>query len=204
MKKAIILFFVIIIIPLFGFSQSIENLDYISPFHDDIAVVKKENQWAFINNKGDIIVDFRDDLVTTKFADANYPIFSDERCLIKQIKDGISYFGYIDTSGKTIIEPQFLNAANFSNGKAIVLELVKELVGENKALGKNVVYHKYYEATIDTNGEIKNYLTQKAINIVLDKEFTRKPPQIISKHISDNLFAVKYKNNKWTIITINE
>jgi hypothetical protein len=204
MKKAIILFFVIVIIPIFGFTQSIKNLDYISPFYDGIAAIKKRNQWAFINNKGAIIVGFRNDVVTTKMTNENYPIFSDRRCLIEQIKDGISYFGYIDAAGKTIIQPQFLNASNFNGGKAIVLELVKEMVGQNKALGKDVVYYKYYEATIDSTGVIKNYLTQEAVNVVLDKEFMRKPPEIISKHISDNLYAVMYKDNTWAIIITNE
>lgn len=199
MKKAITLFLVILMIPVFGFTQSIENLDYISPFHDNIAAIKKNSQWAFINNVGDIIIDFRDDLVMTKSGDDNYPIFKNNRCLILNEKEGISYFGYIDTSGKIVIAPQYLNASNFCDDKATVLELVKEVAGKNKVLGKNVVYYKYYEATINVNGDVKNYLTQNGVNVVLDKKFLHKPPEITSKCISDNLVAFKDENGKWSI-----
>jgi hypothetical protein len=207
MKKVIVLFVVFLLIPVFGFTQSIENLDYISPFNDGLATIQKDGQWAFINTEGDIVVDFRNDLVSTKSSkssDIYYPIFSDGRCLIEQKKEGISFFGYIDTSGKTIIEPQFLNATNFSKGKAIALKLDKEIVARNKALGKDVVYYKYFEVTIDTTGVIEDYLTQKGVNIVLDKDYLRKPPQITSKQIGKNLYAIKHNNNTWAIINIKD
>lgn len=204
MKKTIILFIATLLIPFFGISQTFENLDYISPFNEGVSAIKKDNQWAFINSDGDIVVNFRNDLVVTKFDDGNYPIFKNGRCLIEKKKDGISYFGYIDTSGKTVIEPRFLNAKNFNNNVATVLELEKEEVGKNRALDKSVVYYKYYEVTIDTQGNVKNYLTQKGINIVLDKKFLRKPPKFTAKQISDNLIAVKNENGKWTIKKIIE
>ena len=83
MKKLIILYIVILIIPIFGFTQTTKNLDYISPFHDDLAAIEKDGQWAFINTKGDIVVDFRNDLVTTKLNNEEYPVFMDGRCLIE-------------------------------------------------------------------------------------------------------------------------
>jgi hypothetical protein len=201
-KKTIILFIVIVLIPIFGFTQSIENLDYISPIHDGFAAIKKDGQWAFINTNGDIVVGFRNDLVTTKLDQGSYPVFVENRCLIQEKKEGISYFGYIDASGKTIIEPQFLNATNFNNGNAIVLELVKEITGRNVALEKDIVYYKYFETIIDKNGEIKRYLNPPGVNIVLDREFLREPPKINSKRLSDNLYAILNKNKKWSLITI--
>ncbi|MFD2915751.1 WG repeat-containing protein [Psychroserpens luteus] len=201
-KKAIILFIVIVLIPIFGFTQSIEHLDYISPIHDGFAAIKKDGQWAFINANGDMVVSFRNDLVTTKLDQGSYPVFVENRCLIQEKKDGISYFGYIDPSGKTIIEPQFLNATNFNNGNAIVLELVKEITGRNAALKKDIVYYKYFETIIDKNGEIKRYLNPPGVNIVLDREFLREPPKINSKRLSDNLYAILNKNKKWSLITI--
>jgi len=204
MKKTIILLIAVVLIPFFGVTQTIENLDYISSFNEGIAAIKKNNKWAFINKDGDIVVDFRNDLVTTKSKDGNYPIFKDGRCLIVNKKNGISYFGYINTSGKTVIEPRFLNAINFNNNIATVLELKKEETGKNTALDKNVVYYRYYEVTIDTDGNIKNYLTQKGVNIVLDKKFLRRPPKFTSKQISDNLVAIKNEKGKWTIKTVIE
>jgi hypothetical protein len=203
MKKATILFLAIVIIPIFGFTQSIENLDYISPFHDGLAAIKKDNHWGFINNKGVIVIDFRGDLLVTKSDDGSYPIFYDNRCIIESKKEGISYFGYIDTSGKTVIKPQFLNTLNFNNGFAIALTLNKEVIAKNRALGKDVVYHRYYQVTIDTKGDVENYLTQDGVNVVLDKQFLRKPPKIESRKLSDSLYAVKKENGKWSVKKLN-
>ena len=204
MKNVIFMLVLLILIPLNSFSQTIENLDYISPFNEGFAAIKKNSKWAFINNDGDIVVNFRDDLVTTKLLDGDFPVFKNGRCLVEKEKNGVSYFGYIDTSGKTVIEPQFLNATNFKNGLATVLELKKEQIGKNTALDKNVVYYKYFEVTLDTTGAIKNYLTLEGVNIVLDKEFLRKPPRFTSKKIADNLVASKNKKGKWTIMKIIE
>ncbi|WP_033959096.1 WG repeat-containing protein [Psychroserpens jangbogonensis] len=201
MKKAIILFLVVSI-PFFGFTQLVENIDYISPFHNDIAAVKKDEQWAFINLKGEIIIDYRNDLVMTETADGNFPIFKSDRCLIEDKRDGISYFGYINTCGKMVIEPQFLNATNFNEGSAIVLEVFKEEVARNEALGKSIVYYKYLQGIIDTQGHIKAYLSPERVNVILDKKFLKAPPEITSKYISKDLYAVKSKNNKWTVIKL--
>lgn len=203
MKKAVILFLAIVIIPFFGYAQSIENVDYISPYHNGMAAIKKDGQWAFINNKGDVVVNYRTDLVLTKSKDKSYPIFYDNRCIIEQKKNGISYFGYIDTSGKTIIEPQFLNAYNFNNGSALALELIKENITKNTALGKNIVYYKYFEIVIDSNGDVKHYLNPSGVNVVLDRKYLKVPPKITSKRVSDNLYAIRNKNKSWNIIRIN-
>lgn len=204
MKKAIIIFMSVFLFPIFGVSQTTENLDFISSFNEGFSAIRNGDDWAFINEEGVIIVNFRNDLVTTKSLDGNYPIFKNDRCLIKIKKDGILYFGYINTSGKTVVEPRFLNASNFNNNVATVLELEKEVIAKNTALDKNVVYYKYYEVTIDTSGNIKNYLTQNGVNIVLDKSSIRKPPQFLTKQISENLVAIKNKKGKWMIKKIIE
>ena len=197
--KKIILLLTILFIPLFGFTQTIENLDYISTFNDDLAAIKKNNQWAFINKEGEIVIDFRDDLVVTELDNGNYPIFKNGRCIIKVKKEGVSYFGFMDKNGKIVIEPQFLNATNFDNNTATVLQLIKEDAGRNVALGKNIVYYKYFEVTLDRDGNVKNYLITEGINIVLDKDSIKNPPEITSKQISDNIYAVFNKNNKWSL-----
>ena len=204
MKKLVILLVVLFLIPVFVGAQIIENLDFISPFNDGLSAIKKDNQWAFINQEGSIVLNFRNDLVTSKFNDGNYPIFINNRCLISKEIDGISYFGYIDTSGKTIIDPVFLNAQNFENNEAIVLKLTQEIIGKNDVLGKNIVQYKYYEVTIDTDGNINQYLTPKGFNLVLDKKYLKTPPEITSRRVSDNLYAIYGENKNWTIIkTIN-
>ncbi|WP_439152295.1 WG repeat-containing protein [Winogradskyella sp.] len=203
MKRALFIFLAIVCLPILNTAQQIDAVDFISPFYDGVAAVKKNDQWAFINNNGDIMVDFRDDLVLTQTADGSYPIFYSGRCLIKERKEGISYFGYIDITGNTIIEPRFLNATNFSYGKALALELIKEDAGENVALEKNIVYYKYVEVVINTAGEIENYINPKGVYVALDKDFLRNPPKITSKRISENLVAKKDENGKWSVIKLN-
>ena len=199
MKKTAILFIAFILIPFFGLTQIIESIDYISPFNDGVAAIKKGNQWAFINEKGTITVSFRNDLVSTKKDNNNYPIFKNNRCLISQEKDGISYFGYIDKSGNTVITPQFLNAFNFNNDVAIVLELVKKTRGNNNVLKKPVVNYVYFQVVINTNGEIMHYLTQEPKHITLDKDFIKQPPRITSRLLSNDAFAIWSKAKKWEI-----
>ncbi|TJY35769.1 WG repeat-containing protein [Pontimicrobium aquaticum] len=204
MKKVIIMFTLLVVIPISSFSQTIENIDYISPFNEGVAAIKKNNQWAFINKVGDIVINFRNDLVVTASVNGNYPIFNSGRCLIVKKENGISYFGYIDSLGNTAIEPQFLNATAFNNNVATALKLEKEEVGKNTALNKGIVYYKYFEVVIDINGTIKTYLTQKGVNIALDRKFLRKPPKFLTKQLSNNLIAVKSDNGKWTIKKIIE
>ena len=122
MKKLLI---TLVLIPFLGIAQTLENLDYISPFNDGVAAIKKENEWGFIDQEGKLIVDFRNDLVVTKTDNANYPIFKNDRCLIAHHKNGVLYYGYINKKGVTIITPQFLNATNFNEGKALALTVHK-------------------------------------------------------------------------------
>lgn len=204
MKILKILFVISLLIPLCGVSQSIGELDYISPFHEELAAIKKDNQWAFINTNGDMVVDFRTDLVVSNLEEGNYPVFVNDRCLIVKEQNEISYFGYIDSSGETVIEPQYLNATNFYQKRAIALELLKVVVGKNEALDKTVAYDKYLEAIIDTNGNVLEYLSPKRTNVILDKKFLPKPPEIKSKQISDHLYAISNKDHTWTIIKSNQ
>ena len=198
MKKVIVLFIVITLIPCFGFSQTADKFDYISPFNEGFSAVKKGNQWAFINNQGTIVINFRDDLVLTETDNENYPIFKNGRSIISQEKDGISYFGYIDTSGKTVIEPQYLNATNFDKEFAIVIKIHKNLLGKNDVLNKDVVRYESSEVLIDFSGEISEMLTE-AKGVVVSKNYLKNPPKITSKIISENLVVTLGKDNKWEV-----
>ncbi|MDA9069223.1 WG repeat-containing protein [Algibacter sp.] len=199
MKKALI---TLLLIPVFALTQTLEELDFIAPFNDGVAAIKKDNSWGFINDKGAILINFRDDLVLTETDYGHYPEFNNNRCLISEEKEGILYFGYIDKRGKKVIETKFLNASNFNKNETIALQLIKKELGENDVLGKNVVNYRYYEVIIDTNGTIKNYLNPKGVNVVLDEKFLKKPPKITSKLISDDLFATLNENNKWVLKSI--
>jgi len=204
MKKAAILFLTFITIPILAIAQSINNIDFISPIHNDVSAIQKDGKWGFIDKEGRLIIDFRTDLVTTNTEDGDYPMFNDGRCPIVKIKAGISYFGFIDKYGKTVIEPRFLNCTDFKDGTAIALEVDKKVIAKNTALGKDMVNYKYFEVLIDTNGKITYYLTLDGVNIVLDKDFLRAVPPITSKRITKGLYAVKNEKNLWNIINIKE
>lgn len=199
MKRMIYPFILLAFVPFLCFAQPIENIDFISPFNEDVAAIKKGNLWGFIDTNGTLIIDFRDDLVSTTFEKYDYPIFKNNRCLISQKKDGIAYFGYIDKTGKAAIEPQFLNATPFDNNKAVVLKLEEEFIGENTILDKKVISYKYFEVVIDDQGKTKNYLDFNGIAVALDKKFLYNPPQILRQLISDSLFIYLNRNKKWVI-----
>jgi hypothetical protein len=204
MKKVIILCLTFIIIPILAEAQSVTDVDFISPIHNEVVAIQKNGKWAFVDKEGHIIIDYRTDLVTTSTEDGDYPMFNDNRCPIVNIKAGISYFGFIDKTGKTVIKPQFLNSTDFQDGTAIALEVTKKVIARNTALGKDMVNYRYFEVLINTNGEITYYLTKDGVNIVLDKDFLRAVPQITSNRISENVYAVKTKKNSWDIINIKE
>lgn len=199
MKRMIYPFILLAFVPFLCFAQPIENIDFISPFNEDVAAIKKGNLWAFIDTKGTMIIDFRDDLVSTRIVKDDYPIFKNNRCLISQKKDGISYFGYIDKTGKAVIEPQFLNATPFHNTKAVVLKLEEEFIGDNAILDKKVISYKYFEVVIDDQGNTKNYLNLNGTVVALDKKYLYEPPKINRQLISDNLYVYLNRNKKWVI-----
>jgi len=195
MKKLILLF---ILIPLLSFSQTIDKLDYISPFNEGFSAIKKGSEWAFINEQGSIIINFRKDLVLTEIDNEKYPVFKNGRCLISLKKEGISFFGYIDISGKTVIEPKFLNATNFENNHAVVLKMYREVLGENNVLNKHVVRYESTEVLIDKFGVIKHNLTAPK-GLALSINYITKPPKIYSKIIAQNLYSTLGDDNKQII-----
>ena len=200
MKKDILLIAILLIFSSFGFSQNLENIDFISPFNDGMAAIQKGDQWGFINEQGIQVIDYRNDLVLRKYKNKSYPVFNNDRCLIKSKKEGISYFGYIDKTGAMVMKPQFLNATHFKDGYAIVLELIKRNVGSNQMLKKPLVSYDYFEALIDTDGNVVHYLIEDPVHITLDKDFLKKVPKITSKMLSKNVIAQLNENKKWIII----
>ncbi|MBO3115960.1 WG repeat-containing protein [Winogradskyella sp. DF17] len=199
MKRLIAIYLILIGLPLFIFSQDVSNVDFISPFHEGVAAIKKGDTWGFINTEGDLIIDFRNDLVIEYSEDIDYPYFNSGRCLIKEQKDGITYFGYIDSSGHEVLEPQFLNATAFNDGLAIILKLYKNILGRNDVLDKAMINYDYMELAIDPDGEIVHYISEKPVHITLSKFFMKGPPPIRSKFLSKSLIAIRDDNNKWRI-----
>ncbi|WP_296381540.1 WG repeat-containing protein [Winogradskyella sp.] len=199
MKKLIFFLATLLVIPLSITAQNLEEIDFISPFNNGLSAIQKDGKWAFINTEGEMIIDYRSDLVVTSFGENDYPIFNSDRCLIVNKEDDISYYGYIDKTGKTILKPQYLNATNFENGLAIILKLHKNRLGQNDVLDKSMIDYSYSELAINTNGDTIHYLSEKPTHITLSKDYAKSPPKIKTKFISEELIATKNKNNKWSI-----
>ena len=92
-----------------------------------------------------------------------------------------------------------MNATAFKDGWAIALELVKQRVGTNEMLEKPLISYDYFEAIINTDGEVEHYLLDKPIHITLDREYLRRPPKINSKVLSSRLIARINKDKSWTL-----
>ncbi len=203
MKSIPILIISVLMFPFMGSSQIIENINEVTPFHEELAAIKKGEKWAFINTKGDIVIDYREDLVPSETdKKSTYPHFSDGRCLIKQMKDGILYYGYIDKTGKTVIEPEYLSAIPFHKGYAIVLKIAKEELGKNDLLDKKVVSYSYDEVVIDPKGAIKTHLSGPE-HLIFSKDKLKKRPTVQSYFLSPNLVVAKTKSDHWKIYALD-
>jgi len=198
------LLFIIICIVNFalGNAQIMNDIDEVYRLNDDLLAIKKDNQWAFINMKGEKVIDYRKDLVLTEKTNSFnhtdvYPVFNDGRCLIRKLISGTFYYGYINEKGEEIIKPQFLNATNFLNGFAIVVVLSKDSIGFNEVLKKAITSNNIEEYLIDTSGEKIKYLynPRNYTPIV----YKNKIPPIESKFVAPGLVAVKTKNQKWNL-----
>ncbi len=183
-----------------GFSQVLEELDAISPLHEELVAVKKGNAWAFVNEQGVKVIDFREDLVASRTDNAFYPKFVQGKCLIKKMIDDEYFYGYINKEGATVIEPQYLNATNFTKGFAMVIKLNKRKMGNNNVLGKEMINSKLEEYVIDASGKIIKFLDNSRGYIPATTGI-QKAPLFKSKFIAPHMAAVKNNDGKWTIYT---
>ena len=196
--KKIIIILVCLNLHQLVFSQVLEEVDAVYPFQDELAAVKKGDQWAFINMEGVKVIDFRDDLVSSKKNSDYYPMFVEGKCLVKNMIDGEYRFGYINKEGTIIIKPQYLNATNFIDGYAMVIKLDTSKMGSNNALGKRMINSKLEEYIIDASGKIVKFLDNSRGYIPSTTDTTQ-VPKFISKFIAPRLAAVKKSNGKWDV-----
>ncbi|PKP19017.1 MAG: hypothetical protein CVU07_00755 [Bacteroidetes bacterium HGW-Bacteroidetes-23] len=208
--KKIFLLTGLFVLPFLLEAQKIQDVDFIAPVENGFAAVKKGSQWAFMDANGDLVIHFRDDLVANEkgsvdidlgVSSQKHPLMLENRSIIKSMKDGISYYGYINSIGNIAISPTYLNVSNFKNGYALALKLNEIVLGSNAPLGKRVVSYEYDVVLIDINGKQIKYLTGP-FPISLSKEKLKVAPPILAKDISENLIAVKTPNGKWEVIKI--
>ena len=198
---------VFLMIPLLTFSQVIQDLDFIGPANEGHIPVLKNNKWGFINSQGEVAVNFRSDLIHNEKISSKtdvgvdsqqIPSMRDGRIIIKKVIDQIPYYGFIDSSGKTVIEPEFLNVSNFNNGYALALKIEEKFLGRNDLLDITIKSYNYDVVLIDREGEVKQYLAGP-FPVGISREKLREAPRIEARWVSEDLIAVKNPEKKWGI-----
>ncbi len=210
MKTIQILVAFIWILPITLPAQELKGIVEIAPFSEGLAAVRQDNQWGFINEEGALVINFRNDMYWNKDADTSksdilgirYPMFKEGRCLItKMVEDGVPLYGFIDTKGNTVFEPQFLNVYPFKDGYTTGVLFDKTLKGENEFKLK-IYEFKFFDVLINASGEIEEYFENRQ-NIQMTKR-RYQMPFIGAKRLSDGLVAVHIKDKGWEIRKINQ
>lgn len=205
MKKRIFLWVLTVLMALPISAQVLQDIDEIAPFSEGLAAVRKGQQWAFIDEEGKVVIDFRDDLYWNQNVDKtksdvlgiHYPKFNQGLCVIKQtIEDGVPVFGFIDKTGAVVIEPQFLNVFPFKDGFTTAVLFDKTFKGENEFKLK-IFEYKFFDVRLNTAGEITDYFEKRDHIQMTIKRY--KMPEIGAKIISDNLVATQKSGKGWSI-----
>lgn len=207
MKNIFFLLPVFLLIPLFIVSQTIEDLEVVGPSFEEYIPVMKNNQWGIINSEGNLVIDFRNDLIYNDkpgrgtdvgVASLNYPALLEDRLIIRKVHNQIPYYGFIDSNGSVVIEPEFLNVSNFKNGRALALKIEERYLGRNDLLDKTLKSYRYDVVLIDKSGEVKSYLAGP-FPVNIDRKKLRVAPLIEAKWVGENLVAVKTPAKKWVV-----
>jgi hypothetical protein len=190
------------------FGQDLKDLDEVTPFSEGLAAVRVGNQWGFINEAGDLVIDFRDDLVWNKFADkerkgiegVRYPRFRDGLCMIREMleEEEIYVYGFIDKTGTVKIKPEYLNVTEFNQGYALGILMTKTFRGKNN-FQLNIYDYKFSEVILDQKGDIMRLLAKRD-NILMSKR-RYELPELHAKMLSKNLAAVK-KGDNWELVKL--
>lgn len=189
--------------------QELKDIDEVAPFSEGLAAVRVGSQWGFINEQGDLVIDFRDDLVWNKLADADkgdiesirYPVFKDGLCMIKEMleEEEIYVYGFIDKTGATKIKPEYLNVTEFDQGYAVGILMTKTFRGKNN-FQLNIYDYKFSEVIVDQKGDIMRLLAKRD-NILMSKR-RYELPELRAKLLSKTLAAVK-KGDNWELMKVD-
>ena len=216
MKQIYIALALLLMFPVLGISQTLESinkvilegLDEVTPFNEGLAAVRKGNQWGFIDQEGKVVIEFRDDLVWTKNADTNYsgvagiqyPRFKEGRCVVKQLKEeDIPYYGFIDKTGKLVIDYDYLNITEFDQGNAIGIFVKKTFRGKNE-FQLNIYDYVFTEVVVNTIGEIIWPIMERD-NIFMSKR-RYQLPELRAKLLTQDLLSVKNRDDHWEIVKL--
>ena len=156
MKNSFYLHLFIFFLPFICFSQNIKNIDFIAPYNDSLAAVKQDNKWGFIDAQGNLVINFRDDLVVSNYKEGSYPVFSNNRSVFT--------IGFNNILKKPVVKYKYFEVLIDANGnilayltqtpKGIVLsaDFVKEPPKiTSKLINSNLVAVRNENKTWDIN-----------------------------------------------------
>jgi hypothetical protein len=109
-----------------------ETYDGAELFCEDLAAVRKDDKWGFIDREGNLAIDYQYDNIYGGFSDG----------LMAVEKEGM--WRFIDTDGEWVFGMDFENAHSFSEGLAAVLQ--NGVWGYIDLDGEMVIEGQYYEA----------------------------------------------------------
>lgn len=191
-------------------SQTVTTVyDEVVPFSEGLAAVRVGNQWGFIDEDAKLVIDFRDDLVWNQEADTSirgvlgirYPQFKNGRCMIQELKvNDIPYYGFIDTSGEIVIQPEYLNITQFDQENAIGIYVREIFQGKNE-IKLDIVEYIFTEVVVNTDGEIVWPIAEREHALTAKRRY--EIPELSAKLIAKDLLVFKTKDNKWETKKLN-
>ena len=213
MKSALLILSVLLAFPFTGNTQSIktlnkpimEGLDEVTPYHDGLAAVRKGSQWGFIDPDGNLVIDFRNDLVWKGDAAPGdsgvdaipYPRFRDGRCMFEaKGDDDIPVYGFIDRTGKIAIAPEYLNLTEFTDGYAVGVFVKKTFRGKNK-FQLNIFDYSFMEGVLNPEGEMVWPIGERQ-NILMQLR-RYEMPSLTARITGNGLLVVESQPGKWEI-----
>ena len=84
---------------------------YVGMFSEGLAPIMTGNEWGFINESGEVVVEIKYSSVEA---------FSDGLVRVAVVSQGDYKFGFVDKTGKEVIEPKYDHAESFAEGLAVV------------------------------------------------------------------------------------
>lgn len=203
--KNIILVCLLFLLPSGIIAQEHSSLDAIGEFSDSLIAIKKGDKWGFADMNNQMIIDYRNNIVSDEYNGRDHtkkPIFKNGLCIIKEYKEGIPFYGFINKLGETVIPPSFLNVTNFHDNYALAIIAERKNRGRNEYLNKDIIAYTFYEAVIDRRGTIVKDLGDVAHIIMSEK--TYKKPYSNSHFVSPLQVAVKTEKGEWQLVSINQ
>lgn len=187
----------------------IKELTEVGPFSEGLAAVRKGDKWGFIDQKGNLAIDFRGDVVWDQNADESrsdikgirYPKFKNGLCIIQEIKDeGIPYYGFMDTQGQIVIEPEYLNVTGFKEDRAIGIYCRRTFRGKNN-FQLNIYEYAFTEVVLNTKGEIIWPIGKREDISMAKRRYQM--PELTASFISPDLMLIKAGDNDFQISDIS-